>query len=221
MQLIRTRLYLEFTVPPSPWVGLRSILRVASENDDLELRGAPIITDRPTKKQRVSLQFRAIGFEQEGEDSYESCLTQAMDFVRQTHEASPLPPVRSLRYDTTYIEPYSLPFHELVALMKRRYLRSNSIIDPATDLGFVFDYHEGELEKHLQIGPMEPAQLQSDFLHWPREGLPDCFVYIDLGYQRKKELEFDLTDLQSVLNDAVRWQLSQADAILADLEEAN
>ena len=194
---------------------------MASENDGLELRGEPIITDRPNKKQRVILQFRSIGIEQEGEDSYESCLTQAMDFVRKTHEASPLPPLENLRYDSTFIEPYSLPFHELLALMKRRYLRSNAIIDPATDVGFTIDYHEGEVEKHLQIGPMEPAQLQSVYLHWPREDLPACFVYMFLGYERKKELEFDLMDVHSVLNDAVQWQLAQAKAILADLEEAN
>ena len=220
MQLIKTRLYLEFTEPLIPWVGLRSLLRVASENDSLELQGSPLITDRPDKKQRVVLQFRAIEFLQEGEDSYEACATNAMEFVRLTHEALPLPSLRNISYNSTYIEAYSLPFHELIVLFKRRYLRSNAIIDPATDVGFTIDYHEGEVEKHLQVGPMEPDQLQSQYLRWPREGLPDCFVFMFLGYERKKELEFDLTDVQSVLNDAVQWQLEQAKAILVDLEEA-
>ena len=178
-----------------------------------------MVTDRPDKKQSVTLQFRGVVFHQEDNDSQEECLSQALEYLRQANTTSPFPPLSNLKYDATFIEPFALPFHELVDLMKRRYFRSNELLDPGSDVGITVDYHEGEIVKHLQIGPMEAAQLQSNYLKWPLDEIPDCFLYIYLGYERQREAEFDLADIHKLFDEAVQWQLSQARKILSTLEQ--
>jgi len=110
-----------------------------------------------------------------------------------------------------------MPFHELVALIKDRYLRPGSLVDVATDVGLIFDRQEGAVLKHVNIGPMEKRQLNTMFLVWPRDDIPEPFSFANLGYQEDRETPFDVNHLSAVLDASARWQSEQAEGISADL----
>lgn len=217
MQLVKTIVYIQFAAAISPFLGLRDLLRVATGDPAVELQGQPIIVDRQNLKERIELHVRALTLEQEGDNPLEERLVRALEVLRLAQEVLPFPTINKVRHDSMFIEPYALPFHELVALMKNRFLRRGPIVESATDVGMLIDQHDGEVVKHTQIGPMESAQLRSIFLRWQPEKLPDCFAFLNLGYERNLEMEFDPQNLQQFFNAAIQWQASQAKDILATL----
>jgi hypothetical protein len=217
VQLVKTILYIQFATAISPFLGLRDLLRIASGNPTVELQGQPIIVDRQNLKERVVLAVRALTLEQEGDNPLEERLVRALEVLRLAQEVLPFPTINKVRYDSMSIEPYALPFHELVALMKNRFFRQGPIVEVATDVGMTFDQHDGEVVKHTQFGPMESAQLRTTFLRWQPEKLPDCFAFLNLGYERNLEMQFNPQNLQEFFNAAIRWQASQAKDILAAL----
>lgn len=214
MQLIKTTLTLQFAEAFRPWVELRGLVRVAGGNPSVELEGPPVVMDVQNKKQRIILQFRAFALMQEGTSSLDESVAGALDMVTKLNSASTFPSMLQTRYESIFIEPYALPFHELVVLMKDQYLRSSQVIDPATDIGLIFDQHEGDIVKHTQIGPMEAAQLRSRYLTWPRDGLPEQFTFASLGYEQNREVVFDSGYLQEFLGAATKWQTEQAELVL-------
>ena len=217
MDLVKTVVRLEFSEPTHPWLEMREILRVAGENPTAELQANPMVLDQPEKRQRVVLAVRSLMLEQELPASADQSLEQALEAITRLNDASNLPPVKQVRHDSVFIEPYPLPFHELVVFLKERFLRSNAMVDSATDVGLVFDEHEGEIVKHIQIGPMDAEQLRREYLQWPGEGIPDTFLFIGLGYVSNREAPYEVESLREFLQSAVAWQASQAEAILSSL----
>ena len=210
MQLVKTTVYVEFETALSPWLGVRDLIRVASGNSDLELQGQPLIVDQAPIKQRVTHQVRSIAIEQEGKPSVIESTKSALSVLDKTNQEIPLPRVLKIRSDAMFIEPYPLPFYELVALIKDRFLQGNRISESTTDISVSLDYHEDKQIKHLLVGPMEPAQLRSQYLRWPSEDLPDCFVFMSLGIERNQQVAFDTKELETFLETTTQWQSSQA-----------
>jgi len=211
MELVKVLLSLSFAEALRPWLQLRDLMRVVTGNSSVELQGPPQIIDDRDKKQRVVLEFRAITLEQEGVGSINDNVSYVVDFVTKVHGASSLPRISKTRTDALFIESYALPFHELLALVKERYLQLSPLVDSATDVGLIMDQHEGRIVKHIQIGPMEREQLQSMFLRWPRQKLPERFLFLALGYEQDGEGEFAPDCFREFLQTAVKWQIQQAE----------
>jgi hypothetical protein len=131
----------------------------------------------------------------------------------------PLPNISAMRHDSFFIEPYSMPFHELVVLVKSKYMATTRIAAEASDMSAIFDIHEDGIVKHIQLGPMDLKQLQSQYLRWPSDGLPETFLFMSLGYEMTNLGEFSNTGLQSFFIESVRWQESEAEAIVGELRE--
>jgi hypothetical protein len=219
MDLIRTNLRLKFAEPLHPWLEMRGLVRVAGDNSSIELEGSPVVIDVQKKKQRAILQFRAFTLIQEDVTSVDDSIASALDMVTDLDSASTLPSIVQIWHDSIFIEPYALPFHELVVLMKDQYLRPSPVVDSATDVGLVFDQHEGDIVKHIQIGPMERGQLRSMFLTWPRDGLPEQFAFASLGYEQNREILFHRAQLQEFLEAATKWQAEQAKIVFNYLQK--
>ena len=213
MDLIKTILKLQFAEAFRPWLEMRNLMRVVAENPSLELQGPPVVLDNERKRIRQVFQFRAYILEQEGKDPLDT-VTRGLDLITKANEASPFPAIDQARYESIFIEPYALPFHELVMLLKDRYLRPNPMVDSSTDIGLTFDQHDGEVVKHIQLGPMQVGQLRAMFLVWPRDEVPDQFVFISAGYERNRQTVFDPSFMRGFLEEAIQWQKEQVRTIL-------
>ncbi|MDO8532076.1 MAG: hypothetical protein Q7T26_07905 [Dehalococcoidia bacterium] len=217
MEIVKAVTRLELTEAFRPFLDLRDLARVAGDNPKAELQGPPFEFTQPQKKQRVLLHMRALVLEHEGLSSIEEGAKKAVELLAKVQAVSPVPKVNRLRFDVLLIEPYPLPFHELVLLMKKQYLKDSALVDASTDVGFSFDQQEGTVVKHFQIGPMAPVQLRTTYLTWGPEKLPDCFVFLSLGYERNEEFAFETKTVESFLQTATKWQTGQAEAILETL----
>jgi hypothetical protein len=210
VEYLSTSVKLTLAEALQPLLEFRDIVRVAGENPSGELQGSPILLDVKAKSRRIVVEFRALTLIQEGAQSVDEGVEAALGVLGQLNEASGIPRMLSVRCEAIFIEPHPLPFHELVAVMKDRYLRAGPIVDPATDIGLVFDQHDNDVVKHIQTGPMEAAQLRRDYLIWPKDKIPDRFFFARLGYQHNGEVSFDEKWLGEFLHTAAQWQVEQA-----------
>lgn len=223
MNLAKSILHLQFDSASEPWLAMRALLRSAAADPNAEIRAAPLVVDRQKERKRIVLQVRAVQVEHElagSGGSIKQAASEALKAVNGLHEASPFPSVSQMMYDVVFIEPFVIPFHDLVGLMKARYLRPSRISDVASDIALVFDQHEDGVLKHVQMGPMDKTQLQSEYLRWPAEGLPETFVFLGLNYKSTTEATpFSRSILESFLQKATEWQVAEAHSMITDLKE--
>lgn len=210
MELVKTVLRLSASEAFAPWIEMRSMVRELGEQPEVEIRGAPVIIDLKEKKQRLVLHVRAIELEQEGVSSIEESTAVALDKMTQGNKVSKFPEVKTVWHEARYIEPYALPLHEILILVKNRFLRASELADASTDVGIVFDQVEGDIVKHYQFGPMAKEQLLSVFLNWPKDDLPDNFVFLSLKYEQNKAFAFEREYLKRFLEAANEWEVNQA-----------
>jgi len=219
MELVKTILRLDMSEAFNPWLDIRGMIRSFGEKPSAELQGPPVIMDLKDKKQRITLHVRAIELEQEGVSSIEEGTAVALEKITQGNEVSKFPEVRAVSHEARFLEPYSLPFHELLILIKNRFLRANKLSDASTDVGIIFDQAEDDIVKHWQMGPMAKEQLLSMFLNWPKDDLPDNFVFLSLKYEQKKAFTFEREYLKRFLEAANEWEVNQAQWMFGYLRE--
>ena len=152
MELVKTTIRLRFSEAISPWLEMRSMIRGVGESPSVEIEGPPIIMDLKDKKQRVVLHIKAFEFIQEGIDSIEDSIDGAVDKLVKANSSSKLPQIKQISYESFFIEPYAVPFHEILLLMKNRFLQPSALVDSTTDIGLIFDQIEGDVFKHCQTG---------------------------------------------------------------------
>lgn len=218
LEPIKSVLKLDFEEAMRPWVEMRELLRVLGGEPKTEIQAAPLVLEQPERRQRVVLQVRAITLEQDVPSSADQSSRTALDLMARASEASKFPKVTGVRYELIFIKPFSLPLHELVALVKQRFLQPNPLVELATDVGLIFDQHEDNVVKHIEVGPMEEQQLRTQYLKWPPEDLPPTFLFVGLAYAQNQQAAFGRDLLANVLNLATEWQLGEAGSILNLLE---
>jgi hypothetical protein len=214
VDLVKTVLKLDFSTAGRPWLEIRDIFRVAGGVQTAEIQASPVVIDRPQQRQRIIVGVRATVLEQDAPQSADSSLVQAIEMMSRLNEASQFPLLSQIRYEAIFIEPFSLPFHELLMRLKERFLRPSILVESATDIGFVFDIHGNDDIKHISVGPMEAEQLRSQFLRWPPDDIPETFVFLGMAYESKAEAQFGTELLREFLTSAAAWQASEASAIL-------
>jgi hypothetical protein len=64
---------------------------------------------------------------------------------------------------------------------------------------------------------MDAEQLRRDYLRWPKEGIPDTFLFLGLAYESNREAPYAVDRCREFLKDAIAWQRSQVDVILSSL----
>ena len=128
MELVRTNIQLKFSEALNPWLEIRNIIRTVGDKQKVEIEGPPFILDLKDKKQRVVVQIKAFDFIQEEITSSEDSINIIIEKIVQTNSASKLPKISQISYETIFIEPYALPFHELLIVMKDRLLKPNFLV---------------------------------------------------------------------------------------------
>lgn len=220
MNLVKVSLVLRFETATNPWLELRALMRSAASDPTIEMQVAPVIVDRKKENTRISMQVRAVRLEHESTGPLGEAVAHAHATMVELNHASPFPEVEMMRCDAAFIDPFDMPFHELVELMKTHYLTPTRIARESSDIGLIFDQREDGLLKHVQLGPMDRAQLISDILRWPKENeIPDTFVFIDAGYEKITNVAFSEDMLNTFLEEATQWQESEANALLNELRE--
>ena len=220
MNLVKSVLRISFETPTDPWLKLRELMRTAASDPKIEMQAASLVLDRKDKKTRILLQIRGVGLEQETNGSLAQAVAEARSMMARLNEVSPFPEVRMMKYDVAFIDPFDMPFHELVDHMKGRFLKPTRIVGLSSDIALVFDQRDEDLLKHVQIGPMDRAQLVSDVLRWANEDeIPDTFVFAEIGYENTQRIAFSEDALDSFLKEAMKWQESEANAIFNELKE--
>ena len=217
VDLVKTIIRLEFAEALRPWLEVRGLFRVASGDENAELKGEPTYFENEQNRQRIGFQMRAYSFEQEGDRTIETVVQNALHAFSEVNDVSTFPALEQLRIDSIFIEPYSLSFCELCSLFQQTYLQNTTLIEKATDLGVTIDQNEGHVTKYVQLGPMEPKQLQTTFLRWDRDSIPDRFLFMGLGFQWNVEMDFSSQELGSVLEDARSWQESTIELVQSDI----
>ena len=217
MQLVKSSLSVNFETASEPWLQLRAMIRAITSDSSAEVQAAPFVFDKAEEKKRFVLAIRSVNLEHELPSSLQVAVADASKTISDLHSVSPFPKLSGIRHDALFIEPYSMPFHELVSLVKARYLAKTALIDSAADVGASFDIHEDGAVKHIQIGPMDQKQLQSQYLRRPAEGLPETFLFMSLGFESTSAQEYSGQSLESFFAASNRWQVGQAEAIVKEL----
>ena len=213
MRVMKSSLRIDFAEATHPWLEFREILRVAGGDAKAELQAAPITIDQAKKRQRVVLQVRGIVIELDMPESAEQGAKAACQLMDELHSASSFPKATSVRHESIFIEPYSLPFHELASVMKERFLAPTPLVEKATDIGVSLDQREGDLLKHTEFGPMEAEQLQNQYLRFPAEDIPDTFFFVGLSYADNAERSYSTESLRKTLDAATSWQVQEVESI--------
>jgi len=219
VELVKTTTVLRFSEAINPWLEIRSIIRSVGEAASAEIGGSPIIMDIKDKKQRVTLHVKAFEFIQEGIDSIEDSIDGAVDKLVKSNSSSKLPQIKQISYESIFIEPYAVPFHEILLLMKNRFLQPSALVDSTTDIGLIFDQIEGDVFKHCQTGPMGKEQLLKMYLYYGRDRVPDNFIFLSLQYQQNKDFTFDADYVRNFLQTAGQWQTHQAKSVFSYLKK--
>ena len=219
MEHLKSILRLDFQEALRPWLEFRDVVRIAGGDEKAEVQVGPVVIDRPSERTRVVVQVRGVILEQEAPPSIEGGVRDAIEFMIALNGASEFPKIGLMHHNTIFIEPYELPFHELVALLKAQCLRG-TIADDATDISLLLDQHEDGRKTHVQFGPMDAEQIKKEYLRWPPDDVPDTFVFLAVSYEATQEgSEFSSGLLETFLEDAVRAEAAQADAIFGSLKE--
>lgn len=219
MELVKTILKLDLGEAFNPWLELREVIREAAEKDTAEIQGPPIVMDIPEKKQRIEFHIRALVFQQEGTASIDETVDMALRKVERINRGSRIPRINKLTYQSEFIEPYSLPFHEMLLLIKERFLVSNSIVGPVTDVGLIFDEVQDGVLKHMHFGPMEREQLLSTFLIFKPSEIPNNFIFLLSRYEISKNVDYSETILKEFLDNATNWQTENASSLFNYLKQ--
>lgn len=219
MELVKTILRLGLSEAFNPWIELRGMIRELGESPKAEIEGPSLTMDLKEKRQRLVLRVRAIEFEHEWVSSIEESSAVALDKMVQGNKVSKFSEVERVWHEAMFMEPYALPFHELLILVKNRFLQTSELADASTDVGIIFDQAEGDMVKHYQFGPMAKEQLLSVFLNWPKDGLPDNFIFLILRYEQTKAFTFEREYLKKFLEAANEWEVSQAQWVFSYLRE--
>lgn len=219
MELVKTTLKLDLGEAFNPWLELREVIREAAEKDAAEIKGPPLVMDIPEKKQRVEFHIRSLVFQQEGTTSIDETVDVALRKVERINRESRIPRINKLVYESEFIDPYSLPFHEMVFLIKERFLVSNSIVEPATDVGLIFDQVQDGVLKHMHFGPMEREQLLSAFLIFRPSEIPDKFIFLLNRYEISKNVDYSEAILKEFLDNATNWQTENASTVFNYLKQ--
>lgn len=219
MELVKTILRLDLSEAFNPWIELRGMIRELGEQPKAEIQGSPFTIGLKGKRQRLVLSVRAIEFEHEWVSSIEESSAAALDKMVQSNKVSKFPEIAGVSHEAMFMEPYALPFHELLILVKNRFLKVSELANASTDVGVIFDQAEGDIVKHYQFGPMAKEQLQSVFLNWPKDGIPDNFIFLILKYEQKKDFKFESEYLRKFLETANEWEISQAEWLFRYLKE--
>ena len=210
MELLRTRLYVSMLEAFKPWLEVRDLIRELGERQSVELQGPPLVIDIKEKKERLVLHMRAIELEQEGVSNIKESAEKALAKITKVNEVSKINDVKTVWHEAIYIEPYALPFHEILIRIKERFFRASELLDSSTDVGLILDKAEGDIMKHYEFGPMTKEQLQSMFLNWPKDNLPDNFVFLLLKYEQIKTFKFECEYLKQFLLSANEWEVNEA-----------
>ena len=222
MRLGRSLIRLEFSTPTEPFEGLRRLLRGASGDEKLEFEGQPIQIDRDPGITRVILNVRALEVHRQliddEEATAEDANASALQIVEELNEAGPFPGIAKAMSRLSLIEPVEMAFGRLKDRIVRRYLQpQHDLVTKASDIALVFDRKEGEQLRSLQIGPMEPPQLQAEHLIWKAKGdLPRTFIFVEASYSTTElsEEAYSPDALRSaLLQPAARWQTSASSDI--------
>jgi hypothetical protein len=208
---VKAVLKLEFAEAFRPWLDLRGLVRAAQGTDTGELQGPPIVIARPEKGQRMVLNVRAIAIEQEAPAGTALQTKPALDALEALSATLPFPDVVVFRVDFLAIDAYELPFHELVAKVKQTLLCSNPFAATATDVSVAMDEQmDAESVRHLQVGPMLPAQMNEQYLMMPREDLPAQFLFVSAARTVRRRTAFSIQELRAEVTEFDDWAAKAA-----------
>lgn len=198
-----------------PFLDLRSLIRAAGNNPEAELEGQPMTFLNANARQRVSVQVKALTVEQEGGDDGKPPDLEALTGVfGRALDAVTWPPLEGLRVDFLFIEPFDLPFHELVHQMRSQLLAPVDLYEGMTDVAVVVDRQDDErTTSHMHIGPMTPEQLNQQILAFRRTNVPRAFVFMALGRTLVPAEPLTTKSLKKLVNEIRSWASEQADHV--------
>src|SRR6266487_2104156 len=206
MRQVKSVFAIQFDTAMNAWLEMRSLLRVASASPDAEIQAAPLVIDRAEEKKRIVVQVRAIAFEHEFPATADMALSEIRSLMVEFGEIVSLPQIRSIKHDFIFIEPFSIPFHELVSLIKLRFLVATRATAAASDVAIFLDTRDDEGMKSIHLGPMDRVQLQGEVLRWPADDLPDTFAFMNGSFQVEGPSAFTPEGLESFLKRSAEVQ---------------
>lgn len=218
MDRVKSAGKVDFSEALRPWLDLRALFRAAEgPSSSAELQGTPIQIDKAEQRQRIVLQVRSLVVQQEIAPRLTPSVSHVLGTLETLASAIPvLPDMASLRLDVIAIDPYELPFHELAARVKETLTVPHSFMASATDVSVAFDCQlDNEHVRHMQIGPMMPAQLNEQFLAFRRENLPEQFLFVSLGTTIARRQPFELASLKDETEEFEAWAEATATEIAA------
>lgn len=215
MEIVKVSASLGFEEALRPWLELRSMIRWAQARDDGEIQGQAVVSLSEDARQRVTIQVRAFAVEQERRQESSPTMRQVVDKLAQFPELGALGTLATIRFDAQYIDPLDLPFHEVNTRIKDAFLAQHDLTTAATDVQLVLDEAVDEsTTNHHQLGPMAPAQLNTQLLAFRRDDLPDQFIFLSLGRTLKGSQQYSVDRIAEQGSTFSEWAAVRAQKIV-------
>lgn len=206
MQTVKSIVRVDFAEASRPWLDLRALFRVAQGKETAEVQSQPLVFLREADRQRVFLQMKALIVECEREAPTLESLMSAISTVRDLEAAVPFADATLIRFEVYRIDAFELPLRELTARIKDHFIKPTPFLPAATDLQVVLEETDPDgMTSHLQIGPMEPEQLNGQVLAYARTGLPDQFLFLGLAQTHASHGKIDATALEEMASRFTMW----------------
>lgn len=112
------------------------------------------------------------------------CKDSIMQFFKSVNERVGIPSIGRYGLRATWLKEHKGSFQELLDKCKSSIFGESKLVEKVGDVGAVFDYFIDTGKKlSVTVGPMELAQLKSQFLVFEPQSFPNIFLYIavDMG----------------------------------------
>lgn len=101
-------------------------------------------------------------------------------------------------------------FTTLEHLYREKSIIQYSYMNSIYDSSVLFDSKIGNYILHHQSGPMEPDQLNTDFLEFERKGLPKTFIFLYTSILDGTRLQYNKEEMTRFIREAFNYCLTHS-----------
>lgn len=139
----------------------------------------------------------------EGSDDGGQCLQFVDRCLDSISSAAPIGKLESRTVSTCWILPTpSHNFESLEKLYREVLVHKKALMNGAFDSSVIMDINIDQYVLHHQSGAMEPEQLNTDFLEFERQDLPNTFLFLYASILDSEVIQYSKKEMRGYLEKA-------------------
>ncbi|MFC1938611.1 hypothetical protein ACFLWM_00435 [Chloroflexota bacterium] len=202
MRLVHVGTIIDFaedTVPTTPAYKIVRALGQGKPKTKVREPGVNIQDDK--MKVKFNWSYEDCRVLTESRQSQTESIEGVVEIIESINEVAPIGKLKRIGYDAFWILPMkNRDFGSLNELYKETMIKQVPFIGEAIDSSVVLDFNRGDFTLHHQSGPMEPLQLQGQYLEFDGGKLPKLFLFLITGTVYFKVVEYSKEAITNIFN---------------------